>query len=117
MKVIRALVVVAALTPGALVALGSGAYASPPQDTFASSKAWACESAAGLPPAHCVNVKSQGDTGVIHVFEPDSRWPQESFSTNPAADLRPCPHDPNADPDGTWWEVGDTGLYVCHHRP
>ena len=114
---VRRVLLPLALAPAALVLWAPAAQAGPPQDVFAGSSAWACEAAAGLPLSHCINVHSQGDTGVIKVFEPDPRWPQESLSRNPAADLRPCPHDPQADPDGTWWELGDTGVYVCHHRP
>ncbi len=115
MQLSRVLAVLA-LVPAAGVAGATSAAASPPQDVFASSSAWACEAAAGLPPSHCINTQSRGDTGVIKVFAPDPRWPQESLSTNPKADLRPCPHDPSADEDGTWWELGDTGIFVCHHR-
>jgi hypothetical protein len=100
--------------------LGSAAaFASegPPKDPFyTNDQAWACEGEAGLPPDHCINVRSQGNTGVIKVFYPDARWPQEGISFDPKADRRPCPHDPNADPDGTWWSPFP-GAYVCHHRP
>jgi hypothetical protein len=92
---------------------GVASAAGPNQDVFERNSAWSCE---GLPPNHCINVRGQGDTGVILVFEPDPRGPQESFSFNPKADSRPCPHDPDAE-DGTWWEVGPDGPYVCHHRP
>lgn len=83
----------------------------------ANDSTWACSGDSGveLPPNHCLNAKSQGKTGVIHVFAPDERWPQESISFDPKADARPCPHDPAAT-DGTWWEVFP-GAYVCHHRP
>lgn len=83
----------------------------------ANDSTWACSGDPGvaLPPNHCLNAKSQGKTGVIHVFAPDARWPQESISFDPKADARPCPHDASAT-DGTWWEPFP-GAYVCHHRP
>src|SRR5687768_10960970 len=99
-----------------VLATGPAAFAEPNPDTFDDNPAWACESEAGLPPNHCINAKSNGDTLNLKVFEPDPRGPQESASVNPKADARPCPHDPDADPDGTWWEAAP-GLYVCHHRP
>ena len=100
-----------------LVWTSGPALASPPTEPFEGNDAvWGCGPAAGVPPHHCINLKSQGTTGLIKVFEPDARWPQESVSTDPASDLRPCPHDPDADPDGTWWSPVP-GLWVCHHRP
>jgi hypothetical protein len=113
----RMLLVVAIVGVMATVSAGAANAGGPNQAVFEQSSAWACESAAGLPPSHCVNVKSQGDTGNIKVFAPDPRGPQESLSFNPKADSRPCPHDPDADPDGTWWQVPGDGPYVCHHRP
>lgn len=95
---------------------GTASAAGRSLDVFEQSNAWACEGGAGLPPNHCINVKSQGNTGVLMVFAPDERWPQESISFDPKADARPCPHDPAADADGSWWEVFP-GAYVCHHRP
>ncbi len=97
---------------------GGSAYASPDFETFnANDAVWGCAGDPGvmLPPYHCINLKSQGDTGVIHVFAPDQRWPAEGISTNPKSDTRPCPHDPAAT-DGTWWSPLP-GVWVCHHRP
>ena len=95
---------------------GGSAHASPDFDTFdANDEVWGCADEAGVPPHHCINLKSQGDTNVILVFPPDDRWPQEGFSTNPRSDTRPCPHDP-ASTDGTWWSPYP-GFWVCHHRP
>jgi hypothetical protein len=94
----------------------TAAVASPDQEVFdKNDTAWACEAEGGLPPAHCINVQSEGNTGVIKVFEPDERWPQESISFDPKSDTRPCPHDPDAT-DGTWWSPF-SGAWVCHHRP
>lgn len=97
---------------------GGSAFASPGLDKFnANDAVWGCFGDPGvmLPPNHCINVKSQGDTGVVHVFAPDERWPIEGISTNPKSDTRPCPHDPDAT-DGTWWSPVP-GVWVCHHRP
>jgi hypothetical protein len=96
----------------------AAAAAGPPKEIIQQTKAWGCEGEAGLPPEHCINLRSKGDTGVILVFDPDPRWPQESISFNPASDSRPCPHDPGAT-DGTWWSVSpdNAGPWVCHHRP
>jgi len=95
------------------------AYAAPDFNTFnANDTVWGCAGDAGimLPPQHCINLKSQGDTGLILVFPTDARWPQESISTNPKSDTRPCPHD-DAATDGTWWTPpGTQGVWVCHHR-
>jgi hypothetical protein len=114
----RAIVVLLSALVGSVLFLpGSAAAGGPKQDRFEQNSAWACESAADLPPNHCINVKGKGDTGVLLVFEPDPRGPQESISWNPKADSRPCPHDADADPDGTWWQVFPEGPYVCHHRP
>jgi hypothetical protein len=114
---VRRFVCFAALAVGIplLSATAAAAGEGPPQEVFEDSSAWLCEAEAGLPPSHCINAKSAGHTGVIMVFAPDERWPQESYSTNPKADSRPCPHDPDA-VDGTWWSPVP-GLYVCHHRP
>jgi hypothetical protein len=49
-------------------------------------------------------------------FSPDPRWPQESISFDPRSDSRPSPHDPDADPDGTWWSPFP-GAWGCHYRP
>lgn len=110
-----------ALTVGALglvtIGMTGVASAGPNQDVFEDNPAFACEAEANLPPSHCINVRGRGDTGVILVFAPDPRGPQESYSFDDKADSRPCPHDPDADPDGTWWQVPNNGPYVCHHRP
>ena len=97
---------------------GSAAFAAQPTEPFEANDAvWGCGPVeGGVPPNHCINLKSAGTTGLIMVFEPDSRWPQESVSTDPKSDFRPCPHDPDADPDGTWWSPLP-GVWVCHHRP
>lgn len=112
----RFLVVGAAAIFGLMVAATGPAVASPDQDVFDENDvAWACEAEAGLPPSHCINIQSQGNTGVIKVFEPDDRWPVEGISFDPKSDSRPCPHDPAAT-DGTWWSPFP-GAWVCHHRP
>jgi hypothetical protein len=112
---VGAFVVTAALGVTATAAAAAG----PPEEVFAGQEdPWFCHEDSGgtLPEHHCLNVSSQGNTVVLLVFEPDPRGPQESGSSDPEADLRPCPHDPDADPDGTWWEVLP-GFFVCHHRP
>ncbi len=111
----RKALIAAALAAG-ILSVATVAAADPPQDVFdANDATWGCESEAGLPPSHCINLRSQGNTGVIHVFAPDARWPQESISFDPKSDDRPCPHDPAA-VDGTWWSPFP-GAWVCHHRP
>ena len=116
MRYIRSAAVATATLVGTLVAAAGPVAASPNQDVFdANDNTWACEAEGGLPPSHCVNVRSNGNTGVIKVFEPDTRWPQESISFDPKSDSRPCPHDPAAT-DGTWW-TPFAGAWVCHHRP
>jgi hypothetical protein len=90
------------------------ALAGPPEAVFEANDAvWACGAEGGLPPGHCINTKGQGSTGVILVFE-EGFGPQESFSTNPQADGRTCPHD-EASPDDTWWDAIPNTLWVCHH--
>lgn len=112
----RMLTVVAAMAAFGLVSVGAALAEGPPQGPFDNNDGvWACEGEASLPPYHCINVKSKGNTGVIKVFAPDARWPQEGISFDPKSDTRPCPHDPSS-PDGTWWEVLP-GVWVCHHRP
>lgn len=107
----------------ALALLGAGASVvdagGPPADVLdRNDNTWGCAAEAGLPPNHCINLRSKGDTGVIIVLDGDDRWPQESISWNPASDDRPCPHDPGS-PDGTWWSVTllNAGPWVCHHKP
>lgn len=112
----RILVVVVATVALGLFAVASAAAGGPPQGPFEDSEGtWLCGEEAGLPPYHCINAKSKGNTGVIKVFSPDERWPQEGVSSDPKSDSRPCPHDPAAT-DGTWWSPLP-GLWVCHHRP
>lgn len=116
MRHIRSAAVTMATVIGTLMMVGGPAAASPNQDVFdANDNTWACEEEGGLPPSHCLNVRSNGNTGIIKVFEPDARWPQESISFDPKSDSRPCPHDPAAT-DGTWW-TPFPGAWVCHHRP
>lgn len=99
-----------------LVSAVAVAADGPPMGPFdGNDQTWACGQEAGLPPYHCINVKSKGNTGLIMVFSPDPRWPAEGISFDPKADARPCPHDPAAT-DGTWWSPFP-GAYVCHHRP
>ena len=118
MRYVRSAAAATATTIAALVMGGAPAAASPEQDVFdANDNTWACEAEGGLPPAHCINIRSQGNTGIIKVFEPDARWPQESISFDPKSDSRPCPHDPvSIAGDGTWWSPF-AGAWVCHHRP
>ena len=86
-----------------------------PKEPFENNNnSWFCEGD-GFVENHCINTRSQGQTGNIMVFSPDPRGPQESVSTDPSTDYRPCNHDGNADSDGTWWEIVE-GLFVCHHR-
>ena len=111
------IVVGVALLMSVLGSAVATASEGPPKGPFYDNdRTWACEAEAGLPPNHCINVNSKGNTGLIKVFYPDPRWPQEGISFNPKADDRPCPHDPDADPDGTWWSPLP-GAYVCHHLP
>lgn len=113
----RLVLAVAALAALGLVSASVALAEGPPKAPKDNNdNTWACEEEAGLPPEHCINVRSNGNTGVILVFSPDERWPQEGVSTDPKSDSRPCPHDPDADPDGTWWSPVP-GLWVCHHRP
>ena len=97
--------------------LGTSALAGgPPKDVLDSNdNTWACEAEAELPPEHCINVRSQGNTGIIIVLDDDPRGPAEGISFDPKSDNRPCPHDP-ASPDGTWWSPFP-GAWVCHHKP
>lgn len=104
----------AGFATGALAFAGPSAFGTPAYDVFDAKEGWICGSAEGLVDNHCLNVTSNGKTWNIKVLEPDPRGPQESASTDPSADARPCPHDPSADPDGTWWEFAP-GLWVCHH--
>ena len=96
----------------AFATLSAPAQAAPDYDTFDAKDGWICGAEEGLVDGHCLNVKSKGKTWNIKVFE-EGLGPQESASTDPKADLRPCPHDPSS-PDGTWWEFAP-GLWVCHH--
>jgi hypothetical protein len=118
-SVIRTTTVLLAVAGLLAVSAVSADAVGPSKDVIdRNDNAWACEDEAGLPPEHCINVRSQGNTGVILVFEPDPRGPQESISFDPKSDARPCPHDPGSD-DGTWWSVSpdNQGPWVCHHRP
>lgn len=91
----------------------TAALADPPYDKFDEKDGWICGEAEGLVDNHCLNVASNGKVWNIKVFSPDPRGPQESASTDPKFDDRPCPHD-SGSPDGTWWEFAP-GLWVCHH--
>jgi hypothetical protein len=113
----KRIVFLAPVVAGMLMA-GGPAHGAPDQDVFDGNDAtWGCAGDDGvmLPQNHCINLRSRGNTGVIKVFPPDARWPQESVSTDPKTATRPCPHDPDAT-DGTWWSPLP-GLWVCHHRP
>jgi hypothetical protein len=115
-KLVVALAVVLAGLGVAALNGGTAQADGPPKIPFYDNNGtWACEAEAELPANHCINVRSQGSVGVIKVFAPEADWPVEGISTDPKADSRPCPHDADADPDGTWWEVLP-GVYVCHHR-
>lgn len=93
------------------------ALAGPDLDTIRASTAWTCwDEGAPVPPSHCINTRSKGNTGVILVFPPDDRGPAEGISFDPKADDRPCPHDPDS-PDGTWWQPTPAPFWVCHHKP
>lgn len=113
----RVLVTVVTAVAIGLLSVGAAGAAGPGVAPFdRNDPVWGCGPIeGGVPPNHCINLKSQGNTGVIKVFFPDSRWPQEGVSTDPKSDSRPCPHDPAAT-DGTWWSPLP-GLWVCHHRP
>ncbi len=113
----KKLALVVAATAG-LAVTGGTAHAAPNPDVFnAKDGVWSCfgDDGAMVPPNHCMNIKGKGNTGVILVFLPDPRGPQESFSMDPKSASRPCPHDPDA-VDGTWWSPVPN-LWVCHHRP
>lgn len=114
---IRRVLVPVALAALMVLGLAGGAVAVPDQGKIGATEAFACgPEDAPLPPFHCINVKSKGNTGLILVFEPDPRGPNEGVSTDPKSDSRPCPNDPDADADGTWWSPMP-GLWVCHRRP
>lgn len=109
-----------------VVSAAPAAIGMPSEGTIESNDAWLCEGD-GFVPNHCLNINSQGKVLNLLVF--DDRGPQESATTNPAADDWPCPHDSGdsgpfgTDPeggDGTWWNYlyGSSDgqpLYVCHH--
>ena len=101
--------------------MAPAAVAKPPYEVFDAKEGWICGAAEGLVDNHCILLK--GNTFNIKVFAEtpqggDPRGPQESATTDPRADLRPCPHD-NGSGDGTWWVFTDDfdgqNLYVCHH--
>lgn len=108
--------------------MAPAAFALPDIEEF-DKEGWICGVEEGFVANHCLNVSSNGKTLNIKVFEPDPRGPQESASTDPKADGRPCPNDAGgsgpfgADPtagDGTWWDYlwgspDGSALYVCHH--
>jgi len=108
---ISMVVTVAAL----MVAIAApAALAGPPESVFEDNNAtWACAEEGDLPDGHCINARGQGSTGIILVFE-DGFGPAESYSTNPQAANRACPHDEVAS-DGTWWDAIPNTLWVCHH--
>jgi len=104
----------------ATAVLASPASATPPLEVFEETAAWMCPGD-GFVPNHCINAKSleKANTFNIKVFAPgDLRGPQESATTDPRADLRPCRHDEGST-DDTWWvftdDFGGETLYVCHH--
>lgn len=108
------IVVGVALLMSVLGSAAAVASEGPPKGPFYDNdQTWACEG--DLPENHCLNIKSKGNTGLIMVLYPDTRWPAEGISFDEKADRRPCPHDPAAT-DGTWWSPFP-GAYVCHHRP
>jgi hypothetical protein len=117
----------AAVFAALVVGVGTPALAGGPPDEvfYGNDDVWACnegvpqEPMPPVPPFHCLQVKSQGNVGLIIVLEPDPRGPAEGVTTDAAFDARPCPHDdpPGTDQDdGTWWSPAE-GLYVCHHKP
>jgi hypothetical protein len=114
----KSLVTIAAAAAVGLALVGAAAAQATqgppkaPKDNNDST--WGCEAEAGLPPEHCINLKSQGKIGNIKVFFPDGRWPQEGISFDSSVDNLPCLNDPGS-PDGTWWEVLP-GVWVCHHK-
>ena len=112
----RWLIVVGVLA--ALALAMPAALAAPSFERFDEKDGWICGEDEGLVDNHCLNIRSKGSVLNIKVFQPDPRGPQESASTEVRFDARPCPHDGDADPDGTWWNfTGDpeSPLYVCHH--
>ncbi|MGA1035559.1 MAG: hypothetical protein ACO3VI_09610 [Ilumatobacteraceae bacterium] len=129
MMITRRLVSAVGAAVFAITAFGAGAaQAGPPADVFnGNDQAWFCSgdtddvgNPAPVPPNHCLNANSRGNTGVIIVLEPDPRGPAEGISFDPKANDRPCPHD-DQEGDGTWWtpnpESTDEGPWVCHHKP
>jgi hypothetical protein len=112
----------------AMLVLAPGALGAGHTDLSKKEAAgWVCGAAAELPPGHCISpgtaknlekTAANGRTFQILVFDPEGNFlAAESASFHPGADARPCPHDPEADPDGTWWNPGVPGLFVCHHQP
>lgn len=106
----------AVICAASVLGIGASAFAEgPPKEVFEKNDTWLCDVVG--PPEHCINVRSQGNTGLIMVFYPDPRWPAEGISSDPKSDSRPCPHDPDS-PDGTWWNPDGTNTFwVCHHKP
>jgi hypothetical protein len=113
----RRLIVVLAVMAMVMAVMAPAAFGTPPEEVFEAKGGWTCEGD-GFVGNHCLNTKSNGKTLNIKVFPPDPRGPQESASTDPKANSRPCPHDSGSD-DGTWWvftnDFGGETLYVCHH--
>jgi hypothetical protein len=119
----KRLIVVLTLMAMVIGVMAPTALGKPSFDNIDKKAGWACGEAEGLVANHCINPK--GKTFNIKVFAPgfsdgtgDLRGPQGSASTDPKFDSRPCPHDQDADPDGTWWNFTgdpDKPLYVCHH--
>ena len=120
----RSLAMVLTVVALMVMAAAPAAMGDPSEDSFKASDAWFCEDD-GFVENHCLSINSQGNTLNIKVFDP--RGPQESATTDPSADSRPCPQDSGGsgpfgtDPtvgDGTWWYYlyGSSAgpLYVCH---
>ncbi len=124
-RITKRMATVLAVTAAMMTVAVPAAFGGPPEEVFKASDAWLCEDD-GFVENHCLKIDTHGKVLNIKVF--DERGPQESASTDPAADSRPCPHDPGGtgpfgtDPtggDGTWWNYlygSGQALYVCHHN-
>lgn len=113
-------VIVAALLAALVMVLAAPAALADPGATDLQRKiaaGWGCGADAGLPPGHCVNPgEGGGQTFLIMVYDEAGNFVSSEGATFKAsADTRPCPNDPES-PDGTWWQPGPPGLFVCHHQ-
>ena len=117
---------ITAVTLAAMLLVVTAPSALASDQSTKEAAGWGCGEAVGLPAGHCISpgtvknfdkIAAKGQTFQLLVFDEEGNFLTAEIATFKASAAdRPCPNDPEAAPDYTYWAFIPDVLWVCHHQ-